>query len=78
MLKTKYKYIEFELLEDKDKTSVWECLSINSPVRLGIVKWYSHWRQYCYFPDENTVYSKGCLEDINDFITQLMLERKNS
>jgi len=72
----KYRYIEFKLLEKKSKTSVWECLNINSSVRLGIVKWYPYWRQYCYFPEKDTVYSVGCLEDINDFITQLMMERK--
>lgn len=42
---------------------------------LGVLKWYVSWRQYCFFPQPETVFNKGCLEDINHFITQLMEAR---
>jgi len=69
-VKTKYKYISFEKIEDKPKTSVWVCLSkYNIP--LGKIKWYPAWRQYCFLTDDLIVLSKGCLDDISDFIRQL-------
>ncbi|MCK4245312.1 MAG: hypothetical protein KAX20_06780 [Candidatus Omnitrophica bacterium] len=43
---------------------------------LGVVKWYPAWRQYCYFPTTQAVYSKGCLDDIGDFIRQLQVWRQ--
>jgi hypothetical protein len=44
---------------------------------LGVIKWYNYWRQYCFFPEGNTIFSKSCLEEINVYIDQLMKERKN-
>ena len=74
-MKTIYKYINFVEVESKGKTSVWMCLSKDA-YKLGEVKWYGPWRQYCFFP-ENAIFNKGCLEDVNDFIKQLMDLRKN-
>ncbi len=75
-MKTQYKYIHFEQVESKTKTSVWSCLNNKSKSVLGIIKWYGPWRQYCWFPFGGTVFNRGCNDDINDFITQLMDERK--
>ncbi len=76
-MKTKYKYIHFGKIDlPGKKTSIWECFNNKSDYHLGTVKWYGSWRQYCFFPSSNTVFNKGCMEDINDFITQLMEERK--
>ena len=70
MIDTKeYEFVRFELTERKPKTGVWSCRNIRSGEELGIVKWYGPWRQYCYFPTIQAIYSKGCLSDINDFIT---------
>ena len=41
-----------------------------------MIKWYGSWKQYCYFPDGQTLYSRSCLKDICDFILQLNVERK--
>ena len=67
----KYKFISFIKIEDKPKTSVYRVINNKSKNELGIIKWYSGWRQYCYFPTVQAVYSAGCLEDINDFIKRL-------
>lgn len=75
-MKTKYKYIHFEQIESKTKTSKWWCFNNKSLGTLGLIKWHPAWRQYCFFPYQNTIFNKGCMEDINDFITQLMDERK--
>ena len=75
-MKTEYKYIHFIKIEDKPKTSIWMCHNNNSSVGLGRIKWNSGWRQYCYYPRCEAVYSVGCLEDINHFINQLEIQRK--
>ena len=70
-----YKYIGFVALATKTKTFVWGCITI-SGFKLGIVKWYGAWRQYCYYPAHETGYSAGCLDDISDFIKEAMKARK--
>lgn len=70
-LKTKYKYVFFNWIEDKPKTSVWQCRNQTTGGLLGIVKWYNPWRQYCFYPESDCVFNMNCLEDINDFIGQL-------
>ena len=71
MLKTEYQYIRFVKAADKPKTSVWSCRNRRSGDELGVIKWYGAWRQYCYFSSTQAVYSKGCLDDIADFISHL-------
>ena len=70
-MKTLYKYISFKLIEQKPKTQVYLCLNNKSQGELGLIKWYPSWRQYCYFPTVQAVYSSGCLNDIDDFLMQL-------
>lgn len=70
-MKTKYKFISFIFIEQKPKTQVYKCINNSSQNELGIIKYYPAWRQYCYFPTIQAVYSKGCLEDINNFIESL-------
>jgi hypothetical protein len=74
----KLKYIHFQLLEKKTKTNVYLCLNNKSKDCLGPIKWYPSWRQYCFFPSVNTVFNKGCMEDINGFIDQVETERKTT
>lgn len=76
-MKTKYKYINFKLTEKKPKTNVYQCLNNKSGIELGIIKWYPSWRQYCYLPSCPAVYSKGCMDDIGEFIDKIMKEHKN-
>ena len=53
------------------KTGIYSCRNLNSNNELGEVRWHNHWRQYCYFPTVQAVYSAGCLKDITDFIRRL-------
>lgn len=74
-----YEYIVFEMTAQSKskKTEVWNCRNRQSGVVLGVVKWYTGWRGYCYFPiAEDAIYSAGCLVDISDFIARLMRERR--
>jgi len=73
--KFQYQYIKFEIAELKPKTEVYNIYS-NNGVMLGQVKWFAQWRQYTFFPTNETIFSKGCLRDIEDFIQSCMDLRK--
>jgi len=68
-LTTRYQYFDFEQYESPGKTGRWKCTTKRGAC-LGIVKWYGAWRQYCYFPYKEAVYSAGCLMDIADFLNK--------
>jgi len=70
------KFIEFNLVQQlgtlkKPKTGVYAVRNIKSQQIIGWIKWYSHWRQYCFFPEPETVYSKGCLKDTINFMEEI-------
>lgn len=73
-MKLEYQYLLFVEVERKAKTSVWSCRNKKSGAELGRVAWHGPWRQYCYFPTVQAVYSAGCLDDIADFIEQVKRE----
>jgi len=76
-----YPYIHFEFLPKKKptaKTTAWSCRNTSSGTEMGQVRWYGPWRQYCFFPVPNTVYSEGCLSDITDFLEQLKTARRKT
>jgi len=62
-----YKYIHFI----KMPHGIWSCCNRKSGEELGEVKWYAPWRQWVYSPTVQAVYSRDCLADIEDFISQL-------
>lgn len=70
ILDNDYKYITMLKIEDKPKTSVFAVESKHED-QLGIIKWFPRWRQYCFFPEDDCVFSKGCMDDINHFMEQL-------
>jgi len=65
------KYLEFRLLEQKPKTQIIEVISKTHPIRLGIIKWWSSWRQYAFFPETGTIFNIECLNDIQSYIREL-------
>ena len=64
----KKSFIEFNLVQRKPKTGVWVVRNINSQLIIGWIRWHNAWRQYCFFPEPNCVFSNGCLHDIINFI----------
>jgi len=70
------KYIQMEFIEQKAKTVVFEVQTKSDQTRLGLIKWFGRWRQYVFFPEPETVFSKGCMADINSFIEHLMQNHK--
>lgn len=45
-------------------------------ILIGVIKYYPQWRQFVLFPEPKTIWSKGCLEEVNTFIYQVEKERK--
>lgn len=70
------KYLKFIIVRFKPKTMVVAVVNVNSGDELGRIEWYSQWRQYCFMPYGMTVWNTNCLQDIQNFITALMVSRK--
>ena len=63
------KYLDFVRMDNADKkTCCWQIVSKTSGGTLGLIRWFSRWRQYCFFPYDETVWNKDCLADIQVFI----------
>lgn len=71
----KRSYVDFELVERKPKTNVYNVFSKNHGDLLGRIFWYGPWRQYVFEPLDGTLWSRGCLGEIKQFLTELMEER---
>jgi len=69
-------YIEFRLSKQLPKTSVWEVLSKKHGNVLGVVKYYGAWRQYAFFPSNETIWNTECLTDIIEFLKKQNYLRK--
>ena len=65
------KYLRFQLIEQKPKTKVIAVQSKTHPIRLGIIKWWSSWRQYAFFPETGTIFNVEYLNDIQSYIKGL-------
>lgn len=70
------KFLKFRCVAATDKTETYDVLLRSQGSVLATIKWYGQWRQYCFFPHENTVWNVNCLHDINAFIQRLMGERR--
>lgn len=71
------KYIRFnEINNPGKKTRIFEVINISGNYVLGVVRWYTAWRQYVFEPVSDTVYSLGCLEDIQKELKTLNYEQK--
>lgn len=70
------KYLEFKQVPFKGKTKRFEVISKLHGYSLGRISWYGQWRQYVFSPAFETVWNKDCLKDIQDFLNNLMIERK--
>lgn len=74
-----FEYLVLEQVpDDKKKTMVVDVLSRRHGDRLGVISWYGPWRQYVFTPEPGTLYSWGCLADIETAITDMMNDRKTT
>lgn len=84
-MKTKYKYIHFRYVGKSisGKTETWEIYNhyYEDNTYLGFIKWNGAWRQYTSYLCTSGAgtyiqVSRGCHEDISNFIKQLMDKRR--
>lgn len=75
-----YKFFTIEQLPPVagKKTRTYAVVSRSQGVELGRIKWYGAWRQYCFSPNPETLWSDGCLADITSFLKRLRTERKTT
>ena len=71
-----YSFFDAVELSFTGKTRKLRLINTRAGVIIGDVSWYGPWRQYCLFPVGNTVWSKGCLEDVKSLMKKLDAERK--
>jgi hypothetical protein len=69
-------YLEFKQIPFKGKTKKFHIISKSSGFVLGLISWYPQWRCYTFSPAYPTTWNKDCLKDIEDFLNNLMIERK--
>ena len=71
------KYLVFRLIgRTEEKTEVWCVDPKRGSPPLGQIKWYSAWKQYCFFPARQTVFNIDCMMDISGKIKELMARKK--
>ena len=73
-----YKYFNVfaEALKPGRKTQDYTVVNRSSGSIIARIRWYGSWRQYCFFPEGETVWSDGCLTDVQQFIERLAKNRK--
>lgn len=58
------------------KTSIYVVTNNRTESELGLIRWHGPWRQYVFVPRDGTIYSSGCLRDIDSFIEKLHEARR--
>lgn len=68
-----YHYFTVESLprERDRKTLDWDILNKRHGTPIGMISWHRTWRQYCFFPEGGSVWSKGCLADVQKAIVAI-------
>lgn len=69
------KFLEFILLEEKEKTNVYSVYHKEKQISLGIIFWYGAWRRYVHKPDDDTIWDSACYKEVSAFLDKLMDER---
>lgn len=57
-------YILFEEQPVEKKTRIVTVRNRRSLAPLGELRWHGPWRQYCFFPQGDTIFNPGCMERI--------------
>ena len=73
-LKTKYRYIKFEVW-GMEELMKWACLD-KKEIPLGYAIFYEPWNQWVMEFEPECVFNNSCLRDITDFLEQLNKHRR--
>lgn len=73
----KAEYLKFEEIDSSWlKTQRWAVITLRSGTFLGMIGWYSQWRQYVFYPDAQTQFNADCLGQISRFMQAQTQERR--
>jgi hypothetical protein len=63
---------------ESGKTGIHLVQNNNSGDTLGVVSWHGPWHQYVFAPSHATIFSAGCLKDIDQFLEETSVEQRKS
>ena len=69
------KYLAFVVVPSKGKTKIITIINRHHEEVIGEIRWFSRWRQYCFFPYDGTIWNTTCMEDVQNVINGLKEER---
>ena len=73
---TKYlAFVDTDQPETK-KTKIIAIVSIHHDEAIGEIRWFSRWRQYCFYPYKETIWNADCLNSVNEVIKELMITKQ--
>lgn len=58
------------------KTHLWSVRSKSSGDILGQIRWYGAWRQYCFYPEGDTIWNEDCLRAVRNAMNQANEDHK--
>jgi hypothetical protein len=75
--KIKSSHLSFQMLHEGNKKTWTVIVKSNfDGWVLGYIKWHGAWRQYCFFPNGDCIWSSDCLDNLSDYIKALMKARR--
>ena len=69
-------FISFWGADPNPKTARFRVLTTEGAVNLGAIQWHGAWRCYAFFPEPDTLFEPKCLGEIQQFLLDLMAERR--
>ncbi len=69
-------YVIFTKLNSKNKKTYDVSIDNLKGELIGIISWYGPFRKYTFRPEYNTVWDTSCLNEVIQYINQLMSDRK--
>lgn len=60
------------------KTRKWTLRSRSNGDVLGLIEWAGRWRSYVFAPLDGTIFSAGCLADIENFLSAETVNHKKA
>lgn len=73
-------FIHFEFVQTSPsgKTDIYNVVTLNGVLKLGVIMWYSPWRKkYVFYPENDTLFDPNCLREIADFVEDLNQTKKS-
>ena len=76
-MKMEFEYFFLDSIEyPNKKTETFWVINKRSGQPIGEIMWHCPWRQYCFFPEADTIWNDVCLGDIMNTVKQLNEEHK--